>query len=67
MVGAWVDKYPDSVKDIAKRGHDVGNHSDTHAHLPQLTDEGIKKSLLTVTKRLKAYRKKPCVVQTAVR
>ena len=30
LVGDWVKNYPDSVKDIAKHGHDVGNHSNTH-------------------------------------
>ncbi len=39
LVGMWVDKYPESVKAISDAGHDVGNHSDTHPHLPQLTDE----------------------------
>ena len=29
LVGDWVKNYPDSVKDIAKHGHDVGNHSNT--------------------------------------
>ena len=52
LVGAWVDKYPESVKEIAKRGHDVGNHSDTHAHLPQLTDEGIKKELVDCNNKI---------------
>lgn len=37
LVGEWVDKYPQSVKEIAKRGHDVGNHSDTHAHMTQIS------------------------------
>ncbi len=37
LVGEWVEKYPDSVKEIAKRGHDVENHSDTHAHLTQVS------------------------------
>ncbi len=41
LVGMWVDKYPESVKAISDAGHDVGNHSDTHPHLPQLTDEKI--------------------------
>lgn len=41
LVGDWVDKYPDDVKEIASRGHDIGNHSDTHPHMPELsqTDE----------------------------
>ena len=37
LVGDWVEKYPDSVKEISKRGHDVGNHSDTHAHMTQIS------------------------------
>lgn len=36
LVGDWVKKYPDDVKEIHKRGHDIGNHSDTHPHMPQL-------------------------------
>lgn len=45
LVGEWVEKYPDSVKDIFKAGHDVENHSATHAHLPQLSDDDILKEL----------------------
>lgn len=39
LVGQWVDKYPDSVKDIYKAGHDVGNHSNTHPHMPQMSSK----------------------------
>lgn len=39
LVGDWVDSYPESVKEIAKRGHDIGNHSDTHAHMSQISLE----------------------------
>ncbi len=39
LVKQWVDKYPDSVKEIAERGHDVGNHSATHPHMAQLSEE----------------------------
>jgi len=37
LVKQWVDKYPDDVKKIASRGHDVGNHSATHPHMAQLS------------------------------
>ena len=37
LVKQWVDKYPDSVCDIAARGHDIGNHSATHPHMPDLS------------------------------
>ncbi len=39
VVGSWVDKYPNAVKLIAKGGHDIGNHSNTHAHVNKLTYE----------------------------
>ncbi|MDR2648604.1 MAG: polysaccharide deacetylase family protein [Clostridiales bacterium] len=32
LCGYWVDKYPDKVKKIYEAGHDMGNHSKTHAH-----------------------------------
>lgn len=37
LVKQWVDQYPDSVRDIAARGHDIGNHSATHPHMAQLS------------------------------
>lgn len=37
LVGDWVDKYPDDVKEIAAHGNDIGNHSNTHPHLPALS------------------------------
>lgn len=37
LVGDWVDNYPESVKEISSRGHDIGNHSNTHAHMTQLS------------------------------
>ncbi len=39
LVRQWVDKYPDDVKEIAARGHDIGNHSATHPHMAQLSAE----------------------------
>ena len=39
LVKQWVDNYPEDVKEIAARGHDVGNHSATHPHMAQLSAE----------------------------
>ncbi len=39
LVGDWVSKYPDSVKAIAQAGHDVENHSSTHAYMTKLSEE----------------------------
>lgn len=45
LVGGWVDKYPDMLKEIFSRGHEIGNHSDTHAHMSQLNEQQIKDEL----------------------
>ncbi len=58
LVGDWAKKYPDSVKEIAKRGHDVGNHSATHAHMTQLSSEGMLTELETCNNRIKKLTKK---------
>ena len=38
LVGIWVDKYPEMVKAIVKRGHEIGNHSATHPHMSQISE-----------------------------
>lgn len=45
LVGFWVDEYPEDVKEIAKRGHDVGNHSTTHPNMSQLSKEKMEEEL----------------------
>ncbi len=42
VVGAWVDKYPESAKALAAAGHEVCNHSDTHPHMRKLSQEEMK-------------------------
>ncbi len=41
VVGEWVDKYPESVKALSNAGHEVMNHSNTHAHMTQLSKNEI--------------------------
>lgn len=38
-VGTWVQKYPNAVKSLAEAGHDIENHSNSHAHVNQLSYE----------------------------
>ena len=45
LVGGWVDKYPDMLKEIVSRGHEIGNHSDTHAHMNKLNEQQIRDEL----------------------
>jgi len=39
VVGEWVDKNPEAVKKIHAEGHEIGNHSNTHPHVNNLTYE----------------------------
>ncbi len=45
VVGDWVDRYPESVKALHDAGHEIMNHSNTHAHLPQLSAQQITDDL----------------------
>ena len=42
VVGDWVRKYPQSLKKISDRGHEIGNHSYNHADYTKLSTEEIK-------------------------
>lgn len=54
LVGDWVDKYPDDVKEIAARGHDIGNHSDTHPHMPELSESSASDEITACNEKIKA-------------
>lgn len=53
MTGGWVESYPDDVKAIQKAGHDLGNHSENHKHMPQLSTSGMCDELNKVTEKVK--------------
>lgn len=54
LVGFWAEKYPESVKQIADAGHDVGNHSDTHPHLPKLEKSKITAQIDDCNKKIES-------------
>ncbi|WBY63700.1 polysaccharide deacetylase family protein [Thermocaproicibacter melissae] len=54
VVGAWVDKYPDSVKALAEAGHEVCNHSNTHPHMPKLTQQEMTAQITECNKKIMA-------------
>jgi len=41
VVGDWAKKYPESVKALSDAGHEVMNHSNTHAHFSKLSSQQI--------------------------
>ncbi len=52
VVGAWVDKYPESVKQLSDAGHQVQNHSNTHPHMPQLSKEQMRNEIESCNKKI---------------
>ena len=41
MVGGFINRFPASVKKFSDAGHEILNHSDTHAHMSGLSEEEI--------------------------
>ena len=54
VVGAWVDKYPESVKQLSDAGHQIQNHSNTHPHMPQLSKMQMKDEIESCNKKIEA-------------
>ncbi|HOB19332.1 MAG TPA: polysaccharide deacetylase family protein [Candidatus Atribacteria bacterium] len=52
LVRFWIDKYPDKVREIAERGHEVANHSATHPHMASLSKEQMISEIVSTQKRL---------------
>lgn len=53
MTGSWVDSYPEDVKAILAAGHDLGNHSENHKNMSQLSDSQCIEELKTVHDKVK--------------
>ena len=45
VVGDWVEKYPEALRKISERGHEIGNHSYNHADYTKLSAEEITADL----------------------
>lgn len=45
LVEFWVDEFPEDVKEIRARGHELGNHSSTHPDMSKLSAEEMAKEL----------------------
>lgn len=54
VVGAWVDKYPESVKELSDAGHQVQNHSNTHPYMTQLSKEQMCDEITSCNKKIEA-------------
>lgn len=53
MTGTWIEAYPEDVKAIYAAGHDLGNHSEDHKNMSQLTKEQCKDEILRPHQKVK--------------
>lgn len=52
LVGFWVEKYPDMVKEIDSRGYEIGNHSQNHPKMSELSKSQMKNEILSVNEQI---------------
>lgn len=63
-VGDWVEKNPDAIKKFYDAGHEIGNHSDTHASFSTVSREEVKKEITACNNKIKAITgENPMVVR----
>ena len=53
MTGGWVENFPGDVKAIYEAGHDLGNHSENHKNMSQLSDEEKTQEVMKVHNKVK--------------
>ncbi len=51
-VGDWVEKNPEAVKKFHKYGHEMANHSDTHAAFSKISREEIKQEIVNCNNKI---------------
>ena len=45
LTNIWLEEYPDMAKTIADAGHEIGMHSVSHPHMPELSAAQIQEEL----------------------
>ncbi|MDY3249649.1 MAG: polysaccharide deacetylase family protein [Candidatus Choladocola sp.] len=53
MTGGWVDSYPEDVRKIAAAGHDLGNHSQNHRNMSQLSKREMQNEIQAVHEKVR--------------
>lgn len=52
LTGIWIDANPELVKEIHRRGHQIGNHSANHKHMSGLNEATIVKEITDVNEKV---------------
>lgn len=45
LTGRWAARFPEMARMIAERGHEIGNHGQSHAHPTQLSAEALRQHI----------------------
>ncbi len=59
MVGDWINKFPDAVKKIYDSGNEIANHSESHAHVNNLSYEKNVEQINKCSDRIKSITGSP--------
>lgn len=51
--GCWIAKHPDTIRTIYTEGHDIGNHSQSHKKMQQLSEEECEEQIKEVHNSIK--------------
>ena len=62
MTGGWVESYPDDVKAIKEAGHDLGNHSENHKQMSQLSADECREEIQKVHDKVKKLTGKDMIL-----
>lgn len=52
LTGAWTDDFSARAAEISAAGHEVGNHTDTHPHMPEITVAQMRAELRTARTKI---------------
>lgn len=52
IVGQWAEKYPESARMIADRGHDIANHSYSHLRMGAIDIQKLRQEIVQCGKKL---------------
>lgn len=62
MTGGWIESFPEDVKKIAAAGHDLGNHSENHKQMSQISKEECVEELMKPHKKVKELTGKDMIL-----
>lgn len=62
LCGVWVEAYPDFVREIAARGHEIGNHSLTHPHMNSQSASQITQEVQKLDDEIETLTGKRCTL-----